>query len=260
MNDYLISDPAERKERAADKEKYVLDFLRQEIYSTTKVLAEQMAVGERAARTTLNRMEKKGLLVKDEVKFMAGKAVPIWGITATGMMEGLTPEEVSTIKLKYHSPGRVSPVTIAHTIDVQKYRTYCELELDYREWKPTRLLPALNEKSGHPSRWAVYPDGVGLAPTKDKDKFFPIAIEVERTRKTPARYVQLIRGHLKNVQMQRYQKITYVCLTQKAADSLQALFLRLMVEKDIGLYMNEQRYTPEQSLTLFRFRSMEDLS
>ena len=260
MSNYLISDPAERKERSEEKERYVLEFLREEIYSTTSILAAQMCVGERAARTALNRMEKKGLLVRDEVKFMVGKALPLWGITAAGMMEGLTPEEVSTIKLKYHSPGRVSPVTIAHTIDVQKYRTYCEFYLDYRSWTPTRLLPALDKKKGHSMRWAVYPDGVAFAPTKEEGKFFPIAIEVERTRKTPARYVQIIRGHLNNVEMQRYKKITYVCLTQKAADSLQALFLRLMTEKNLCFYIDDQRYSPEQSLTLFRFRSMENLS
>lgn len=260
MSKYLISDPAKRKERAAEKEEWVLDFLRDEIYSTTSILAMQMAVGERAARTVLNRMEKKGLLVRDEVKFMGIKAVPLWGITTTGLMEGLTPEEVSKIKLRYHTPGRVSPLTIAHTIDVQRYRLYCEIELDYDDWKPTRLLPAQNEKRNHPSRWAVYPDGVGMAPTKEKDKFIPVAIEVERTRKTPQRYVQIIRGHLKNVEMQRYQKITYICSTQKAADSLKALFLRLMVEKKISLWLgNDQKYAPEQCLKLFRFRSMEDL-
>ena len=258
MNDYLISDPKERKERAIEKEKQVLEFLRDEIYSTTNVLAERMFVGVRAARTVLNRMEKKGFLVRDEVKFMGAKAVPLWGITMAGVMEGLTAEEMSVAKFRTHSKGRVSPLTIAHTIDVQKYRTYCELDLDYVRWKPTRLLPALNEKKGHADKWAVYPDGVGFAPTKMKG-YAPVAIEVERTRKSPSRYIQIIKGHLVNAQKERYQRIIYVCLTQKDADSLKALFSRLITEKNITFKLEDFRYSPEQTMNLFRFKSLEDI-
>lgn len=85
MNDYLISDPAERRKRAQEKEQWVLEFLRDEIYSTTAILAVEMAVGERAARDVLARMEKRGLLVRDEIRFMGSRAIPLWGITTAGV-------------------------------------------------------------------------------------------------------------------------------------------------------------------------------
>ena len=257
MSEHLMSDPATRKARAAEKEEWVLDFLRDEIYSTTAILAVEMGVGERAARTVLNRMEKKELLVRDEIKFMGMRAIPLWGIASAGVLEGLSPEEVSKVNLRHHTPGRVSPRTIEHTLDVQRCRQYCGIDLDFEGWIPTRLLPAQNEKRDHPARWAVYPDGIAKRPTKD-GQFVPVALEVERTRKSPQRYVQIIRGHIKNIQQKRYQRVIYYCPTQKIADSLQALFLRLMKEKNIGLFVGEgQEYGPEQSIKLFAFRSME---
>lgn len=259
MNSHLISDPEERKKRAEYKESSCLAFLRDEIYSTTSILAKKMGVGDRAARTVLTRMEKKRLVVRDEVKFMGSKAVPLWGITMDGVMQGLTPEEVAEIKLRYHVVGRVSPLTIAHTLDVQKYRLYCESELGYRSWVPTRLLPAMNAKKTDPKRWAVYPDGVAIAPSK-ASQTVRVALEIERTRKTPQRYVQIINGHLRNIKEGWYQRVVYVCITQKESDSLRALFYRLMNEKSISVVIGDHKYRADDCIKLFRFKSMEDLT
>ncbi len=168
MSSYLIADPTERMNRAAEKESWVLDFLRDEIYSTTKILAKYIVVDDRTARRLLRRMEKKGLLICDEIRFMGMKAVPLWGISSEGMLEGLSVDEIGKTKLKHHTPGRVSPITIAHTLDVQKYRIYLEFTHDLEDWIPTRLLPAQNEKKNHHLRWPVYPDGVGNVQTKNK--------------------------------------------------------------------------------------------
>ena len=260
MSKHLIADPAERARRAADKEEWVLEFLRDEVYSTTAILSDVMAIGERAARSVLARMEKKGLLVRDEVKFMGMKAIPLWGITSTGVMTGLTPEEVATVSLRYHTPGSVKPLTIAHTLDTQKCRLHCEVVEDFESWTPDRLLPGKGLKKADPKRWAHYPDAVGEAVHKEKQQIYEVAIEIERTRKTPARYVAIIKAHMKNIEKRRYQRVWYFCPTKQEADSLQALFLRLMKEKSIGFWPdNDTKYSPEQSLKLlFKFRTMED--
>lgn len=259
MSEFLISDPVERQRRAKDKEEWCLDFLKEEIYSSTKILAYQMCVGERAARITLNRMVKKGLLVKDEVRFMEGRALPLWGITMTGLMEVSDSDDVAKMKLRYHTPGRVSPLTIAHTLDIQKYRCHCEFNLDYEDWVPTRLLPALNKRRGDASRWAVYPDAVANAPRKKEGQYFRLAIEVERTRKSPQRYVQIIKGHFSNVEEGRYNHVRYVCLTQRMADNLKALFLRIIKEKKLFIRLDDHKYSPDQSASLFSFSSLESI-
>jgi hypothetical protein len=259
MSEHLIADPAERKARAAEKEEWVLEFLRDEIYSSTAILAVVMAVGERAARNVLNRMAKRGLLVKDEVKFMGGRALPLWGITSSGVLEGLEPEEIATVNLRHHRVGGVSPITITHTLDVQRCRQYCEIDLDFEDWTPTRLLPAQNEKKSHPDRWAVYPDGVVMQPVGDR--MLPVAIEVERTRKSPQRYVQIIRGHLQNIRKKRYLRVYYYCQSEKVANSMKALFLRMIEEKDIKFWKTvgdrDELLSSEEILRFFVFRSME---
>ena len=256
-SEQLIKDPVKRKERAEEKEAAVLRFLRDEVYSSTALLAVEMGVGERAARNVLNRMHSKRLLVKDEVKFMGMKALPLWGITSAGIMSGLEPEEVKTVNLRHHTAGRVSPRTIEHTLDVQRCRQYCLYQLSCRHWVPTRLLAGQNLKRNSPLRWSVYPDGVVQYPSKS-GALVPVALEVERTRKTPARYIQIINGHLRNIRNDHYYRVVYYCQTQKEADSLKALFLRLMLQKNITHYVSSnQTYTPEQSLTLFAFVSLE---
>ena len=254
----LIADPAQRKMRAAQKEAVVLSFLRDEIYSSTAILAVEMGIGERGARNVLNRMADKQLLVKDEVKFMGIKALPLWGITLTGVMHDLEPEDIERIHLRYHTPRRVSPRTIEHTLDVQRCRQYHLYSIQGISWVPTRLLPAQDQRRDSKLRWQVYPDGVVQYPSKDGN-FIPVALEVERTRKTPARYVQIIKGHLKNIENDHYYRVIYYCQTQKAANSLRALFLRLMIDKGIKQFTTDYDdfYGPEECIQLFSFSSIE---
>jgi len=256
MSEHLIHDYAERITRAAQKEWAVLEFLRDEVYSSTAVLAVEMGIGERGARYVLNRMVKKGLLVRDEVKFMAGRSLPIWGITAAGVLHDLEPDEVATINLRHHSIGSVSPVTIEHTLDVQRCRQYCLGTLKCHSWTPTRLLPVKKEQRSSKKGWPVYPDGVALYPSKSSD-YVPVAFEVERSRKTPQRYVQIIKGHLRNIEMSRYQRVVYYCPSQKEADSLKALFLRLMEERNITHVVDDHWYGAQHCIKLFVFSSME---
>ena len=261
----LIKDGVKRKERAQEKEEWALCFLRDEIYSSTAILAKEMCVGVRGARNVLNRMEKKGLLVKDEVRFMGMKALPLWGITSAGIMSGLEPNEVSTISLRYHTPGRVSPLTIEHTLDVHRCQQHCIFELDCDDWTPTRLMPGHYTQRNSPERWPVYPDGIADYPVYgESELFIPTAVEVERSRKTPARYVQIIKGHLENIRQHlngsesRYNEVAYFCPTQKEADSLKALFYRLITEKNIRLSLHDGTiYSPENCMVYFTFNSME---
>lgn len=258
MIEHLIADPAERKQRAADKEEWVLDFLRREIYSSTAILAVEMGIGNRAALNVLNRMERKKLLVKDEVSFIKGRALPLWGITSNGVLEGLSPEDVATVSLRHHRVGSVSPVTIAHTLDVQRCSQYFEIDLDCEDWTPTRLLPAQNERKGHPKRWSVYPDGVVSFPI-DEENFVSVAVEVERSRKSPERYVQIIEGHLSNIKKNRYVKVFYFCESKKVAENLEALFLRLMVKKKIWFRLKDgdDEIPPKEVMAYFEFNGME---
>lgn len=257
MNDNLIRDPVKRAERSLQKEEWVLNFLRDEVYSTTGILAGVMCVNVRGARSTLARMEKKGFLVRDAVMFMGMKAVPLWGITSTGILSGLTYDEVKDVNLRYHSPGKVKPLTIAHSLDTQKCRLYCEYEENFQSWTPDRLLPGKGNLKGAPKRWPHYPDAVGDRVDIKNGLSCKVAIEIERTRKTPGRYVAIIKAHFINIEKSRYSYVWYFCQTQRDADSLHALFVRLMEERNILFRLGKTVYSLKESIDLIKFKSIE---
>lgn len=258
MNKYLISDPEERKERALAKETAVLKWLKDEIFSTTAILASVMKVQERAARTVLNRLADRGFIIKDEVPLIAGRALAIWGITPAGLWYILDEKEVATASLRYHSPGSIKSVTIEHALKIQECRFYFSTSLVLDSWVPDRLLPGKGLKVKDPKRWPLYPDAV-FNFTNSESKKGSIAIEYERSRKTSLRYSEIIKAHLKNIQNGRYSLVWYICPTTKEAGTLKGLFSRLVQEKKISIFINDNvSYGPDKVLELFTFKSQDE--
>jgi hypothetical protein len=258
MNEYLISDPKERKKRALEKETDVLRWLKDEIYSTTAILADVMNVEARAARTVLNRLAARGLIVKDEIRFFEARALVLWGLTPAGLFYISTAKEIAEGSLRYHTPGSIKPLTIQHAIGVQECRFFFECEFDRGDWVSDRLLPGKGLKVTDPKRWALYPDGVfSFVPSGMSNKK-TVAIEFERSRKTPARYAEIIKAHVKNMENRRYMAVWYVCPTTKDAEILSSLFSRMVREKKISLFINDNvHFGPDKVIQLFEFRSKE---
>ena len=236
MAGQLISDPKERAERAAEKEQFVLAWLADFIYSTTDVLGVMLDLNPSATLSALRRLERKGYIVRDEIPVYGRIVLPIWGITTTGLMAYLTPEEIETTKLRYHQKGRVALSSLQHEMDVQRAALFCERseKYDSHYWTTNRELPWPSKKSD--LRWPVYPDGLMNVPINgDENNLAAIAVEVERTRKTPKRYVQILKGHAVNIAQGRYSGVVYFCLDQQAVESLKALFKRIINEDKITL-------------------------
>ncbi len=247
--------------RAAEKRQQVLRFLRDEKYTITDLVTQLLGVAPSNALSTLYSMERKGLIVRDELEFMGHRIATIWGITSEGILEAFEPEEIATANTRPYSPGRISPRTIEHTLDVQRWRLRLE-KAGCNAWKPTRLLPGQEKPRNHKDRWSVYPDGIAWIPQKTSSGEvgeIVVAFEIERTAKSSQRYVQIIRGHLKNIQAGRYGGVFYVCPEQKKADTLKALFSRLIEEKQIRYDPGgeEPLWDASRTITLFRFTPME---
>jgi hypothetical protein len=236
MAGQLISDPKERAKRAAEKENGILTWLADFVYSTTDVLGRVLVLNPSATLSALRRLERKGYIVRDEIPVYGRIVLPIWGITMTGLMAYLTPKQIETQKLRYHQKGRVALSSLQHEMDVQRVALFCEDEdtFDSMYWTTSRDLPWPSKK-GDP-RWPVYPDGLMNVPTNgDKNNLSVIAVEVERTRKTPKRYVQILKGHAANIVQGRYCGVIYFCVDKQAVDSLSALFKRIIKEEKIPL-------------------------
>ena len=234
MAGQLISDPKERAERAAEKEDYVLAWLVDFVYSTTDVLGVVLELKPSATLSALRRLERKGYIVRDEIPVYGRIVLPIWGITVTGLMSFRTPQQIETQKLRYHQKGRVALSSLQHEMDVQRVALFCERAEKYDSvyWTSNREFPWPSKK-GDP-RWPVYPDGLMNVPINgDENNLAAIAVEVERTRKTPKRYVQILKGHAANIAQGRYYGVVYFCVDQQAVDSLKALFKRIINEEKI---------------------------
>ena len=255
---YLIRDPVERARLAAMSQSRVLAFLREELYSTTAILATVIDRGARQARNILARLERNGFIVRDEVRFMGRKAIPLWGITFEGIMEGLqTPAQVATASLRPHKVGSVKVPTLEHTLAIQECRAWYSNEGEFMQWTMENKLPCRHLPTRDNYRWRHYPDAV--MQVQLNKKWYDIAIEVELNHKSQPRYGQIIRAHYLNVEQKRYHRIWYFCRTQERADKLAALFLRIAKEQKIVYWREEKPFTVEQSMALFVFKSLQDV-
>jgi len=232
-NKNLISDPQKRKKRTQEKIDLVLEFLTDEIYSTTEILGRYLGVNRSATLSTLYNMEKRGLIRRGSIRFLQSAATTIWGISMAGLREWVEPGEIGKSIYKTFSIGRVRTGLLEHTLTIQKCRIFLEDEKGCFDWSPSRVIPGQNEKRSSLKRWPTYPDGLIKMPVKGYDHNIPLALEVELSRKTPSRYVEIIRKHISNIKKSRYKHVLYFCPDKKKAMSLKDLFLRLICDHKI---------------------------
>jgi len=254
---HLIEDPKRRNERILEKQNVILSFLKDEIYSSTKVLAILMGVKQQSATRTLKRLVERGYLIKDKITFMESTAVVLWGIAPKGLLEISSVNEIEMNSYRTYSKGRVSPRTIEHTLDIHNLRCEC-ISRGFSYWIPTRCMPGNNKKRGHYLRWKVYPDAIATLELDSDSRDLKFAFEVERTRKSIQRYVQLIKGHLDNMQQGRYSSVYYYCPKKKMTNSLQSLFFRIIEEKEYSLFINDEVvFGPHDVKDFFVFKTLD---
>ncbi len=213
---HLLADPTQRQARAEEKRRQILRLLRDEIWTTTDVVALLLCVGYAGAHNALKIMQKQGLTSSAEV-FIPGKRgamrTVLHGITAQGLAYAWDLDEEPESRTPWE-PSKTNPLFVPHQIDTQKVRIKAE-QHGWRGWKPARSLMRL----GLPK----LPDAE--AASLDGER---IAIEIEREIKTDKRYQAVIGAYV--VQMkkdQRWQRVDYLCPDENFAARLARIFGRL---------------------------------
>ena len=107
------------------------------------------------------------------------------------------------------------------------------------------MLKKANESR---SEWIQVPDAVARSPKGRK-----VAIELERTAKTPKRYVEILANYAEMISMGVIDEVIYVC-PEQLTHRLERLFHR--IEKII--FKEKVIPTPEGLLERFYFSSIED--
>ena len=225
---------AEINARAQAKEQTVLDFLASgEVWTTTQILAPLLGLSLRRAFDQVQRMERDGLLVTEKIEL--GRGVTLCGITAQGLAYSTHPRAAETARFE---PGRVSESFVHHHIDTQRARL--QAEAAGWTWEAGKLLYARG--------WHKVPDALATSPTGER-----VAIEIERTIKTPLRYSQIIPQALRDIKAGHYGRVQYLS-PQGRADAVERALRRVSVVKVGG---DSVRLT-DQHWARFAFANLTD--
>lgn len=196
----LIKSPIEQKKIRDAKELAILYFLLDEGYSKVAVLALFLAMTPNGVQRRLRVMEAKQLIKVHKIDVpLNSRKVSIWGLTRTGAAL-VTPKNEP---LKFFEVGRVKPITMDHSLDLQRVKA-AGLRGGWSEWKSSSKM--LKTANMNRSEWRQVPDAVAISPEGRK-----VAIELERTLKTPKRYVEILANYAEMLVSEVVQEVFYVC-------------------------------------------------
>lgn len=235
----IISDPVARAKKGKANLQLVLDWLRQEPYSTATVMALVLKMSVPGARRVLNQFVKHGWLVRDEMPFpgVRGKLL-LFGISTRGLYHLMREDDVEPAPHRDFKRGRVSPTYAAHVLNIQLARLYLQRlnnpEGKFRRYTAARDLPGYGFKA---HKWDTYPDAIienGPYAFRS-DPRVNVAIEVEQHTKGSTRYRSIVKGHLTNAEpdegfgiSDRYDLVIYYRETSDDAKNLKRTFERLI--------------------------------
>lgn len=212
MNDALKMTPAERAQRAADKRRVLLRFLRDEVYTTTPIAALLLGLSERQARRTVAGMERDGLLRTERVEIAPGYAYMLHGITAHGQAHAfnIDTEQPSP---RYFGDRRVSPMFLPHGLTLQRLRVQAE-RAGWRDWTPGDRLAGF-DNDARPDAVATDTQGVLWC------------VECELTVKTTKRYQSVLFSRLRSIKEGRYARVVWICKDADTAKRLRAIIFSI---------------------------------
>lgn len=205
----LLKSHAEISERVAKKRERLARWLKAEIYTDYTTAAGVLKCTPATAYKALKAMERDELVESHEV----GR-VTMWALTMRGQIEYLQDGDDPTALFD----TRISEVTVRHTLAVQRARLLAE-EAGGKDWQSEREIRRLAaQKKDAGTAWIKVPDGVVTLGGKR------VAVEVERTPKTPKRYFSIMADYLQMRKAKTVDAVHYVCETERLATGLQRIF------------------------------------
>lgn len=236
--------PAERAERTKTKNRAVLRFLRDQIYSTEAILARVMGVNTRqGAHRTLARLESDGFLRRGVIAApTGGRGLTVWGITPHG--QAFAADAHESISSRYFEIGRVAYSTLAHTLDIQRVRLALESE-GWTEWRDGAAL-------GGGQKGAKRPDGVARDPSGQR-----VALEIERTLKTPKRYQDILAVYLQAIRRGEYDRVLWLSPTEAVKERVQRVITSL---KYVRVGGQQVAIDPARHHTALNFMSFKEIN
>lgn len=215
----LITSPAERAGRIAEKRRSLLRFLRKSYYTTAEIAGLLMGVASRqGVHTTLAAMERDDLLRRETVE-ANGRRWTLWGITSHGQAMAFDSSCGEQPEAKYFETGRVGLTVLAHTLDLQRFSILAERG-GWTHWQLGDQMDKWQAGMSRPDVLATSPDGVRYA------------LECERTIKTVKRYESILSDRLQAIKRGEFERCAWLCPTRDQAERLQAIIAGI---KDVAV-------------------------
>ncbi|EDL52171.1 MULTISPECIES: MobC family replication-relaxation protein [Vibrio] len=236
-----LPSPAEAKRRGEEKERMIVDFLSEEVYSDLVTLMRLVNVtDERNMRKFLKRLESKCLIKKETLVMPTGK-ISLWGITDTGLMNS---ETLPHSPQRVFEPYLVKFATLNHTLMRQRV----QIDLTNKGWTGWRNGDRQSFKNDfkvdhRPDAIVTTPDGT------------QVAIEVELSLKTPHRYRSILKSHITAREKGYWKFALYIVANEKAKLALNRAFERVEY-----IQFGESRYSVDSyRKELVRIFKIEDV-
>lgn len=198
---------AERADRVAQKRRAILRFLRQEIWTDYKNLGLLLGVNPAATYRTLATLEKADIIRRERVPTVGGTVV-LMGITHHG--QAMAADEGESVVEKVFVPGRVSSTYLRHTLDVQLLRIKAE-KAGWTDWVNADRVEKWPEGQARPDAFVMNTQGR------------LIAVECERTIKSPKRYNQILNVWLQAIRRGDVQRVVWVSPAEIVRDRLRRI-------------------------------------
>ena len=194
--------------RRAEKEKIILNLLKDERFSTARLIGVLLSTKRTATFETVKRMEKNGLLIQGQVDDKR-----VWGLTPAGAF--LADEDG---KCRHFDPKRISAITLKHDLAVQRAKVEA-MTMGWSDFLAERTLRQMAVKER--TTWLQVPDALAVSPRGRK-----VAFEVERTAKTPKRYKVIFDSYCQMLADRTIQEVVYIC-SEDICPRLERLFLKI---------------------------------
>ncbi|WP_299695710.1 MobC family replication-relaxation protein [uncultured Vibrio sp.] len=181
----LLATNKERQALHQQKIENVITFLKQEGYSDITNLMLLLQYKKRPPLDRLlNKLIQQGSIIKHELILMDGKIkISLWGITEFGVTQYI---QSPTEHYQAFEPNRTKFSTLEHKLMNQKVRIYLNRH-HWREWHNTDSYEFRENHKDLDHR----PDAICTSPNGIK-----VAIETERTLKSPSRYRSILKSHI----------------------------------------------------------------
>lgn len=198
---------AERALRTQEKREKIVRFLASgEAFTTTAVVCELLGCSQPVAHRALSAMVKEDQL-KAETLQVEGRITRLWGITPHGL--GLA----GVFDAPYFELGRTNPAFVTHHTDTQRARLKAEAA-GWKDWTPGKVLYKQGLKK--------IPDALAVDPQGEL-----VAIELERTLKTPKRYADIVSQHLQTIKTGKWARVLYLTPPRVPAQALRTVLYRV---------------------------------